>query len=100
MKHISRDWMLTLREIRYGPSKKKVEPSIQCFIVLNICQLCSCTFNVTISTYSKVVSYEPINERNFSESNLFNGGKPFFYINPRHLALHFYHLGFLFFPEL
>ena len=86
MKHISRDWMLTLREIRYGPSKKKVEPSIQCFIVLNICQLCSCTFNVTISTYSKVdaqkkkliqrfVSYEPTDEINFLESTLFQWRK-------------------------
>ena len=77
--------MLTLREIRYGPSKKKVEPSIQCFIVLNICQLCSCTFNVTISTYSKVdakkkliqrfVSYEPNDEINFLESTLFQWRK-------------------------
>jgi len=80
--------------------KKKVEPSILCFILLNICQLYICTFNVTISTYSKVVSYEPINERNFSESNLFNGGKPKFFNKSKTFCFAFLLSWFSFFPEL
>ena len=87
MKHISRDWMLTLREIRYGPSKKKSGTVHSVFYsVEHFFQLCSCTFNVTISTYSKVdaqkkkliqrfVSYEPTDEINFLESTLFQWRK-------------------------
>ena len=87
MKHISRDWMLTLHEIRYGPSKKKVEPSIQCFIVLNIffnyvavllMLLSQLIQRLTLKKkklIQRFVSYEPIDEINFLESTLFQWRK-------------------------
>ena len=76
MKHISRDWMLTLREIRYGPSKKKSGTVHSVFYsVEHFFNYVAVLLMLLSQLIQRFVSYEPNDEINFLESTLFQWRK-------------------------